>query len=210
MSGILYILCNLSCLANSHNSDLGTQDSGDEVCAPDVPDTRYTEGSVLEVRSGELPLIDPVPDPDDLLVDLKYALVLDPLYVGDSEPVLGVDGNGEVVVALDHVLLDVALVVGLRVEVRVQDRVVQHRQRGRLHEEGQHCQVRVLFLQSLPKSKHLSGIDLISEHKEWYGARLSHGLSHGLLHPGKLLDLILRFHPRQRSHLNHLLTGSVS
>ena len=114
---VLHILCDLAGLSDSHNSDLRAEDGWNEIGTSDVSNTRYAESGILEVSCRELALLRSISHAHDLRVNLENALILDTLNVRHSEPILGIDGNREVVILLNYILLYITVLVGFRVEV---------------------------------------------------------------------------------------------
>ena len=125
--GVLDILCDLSGFANGHDGYLRAQDGWHKVGTADVPNTGNAEGGTLEVCGSQLALVGPLSHADYLLINLEDALILDTLNVGDSESILGIDCDRKVLILLNDVFLDITVLICFRVEVRIHDWELSHR-----------------------------------------------------------------------------------
>ena len=125
--GVLHILRDLAGFADGHDGDLRAQDGWYKVGAADVPHTRNAECGTLEVCGSQLALVGPLSHADYLLINLEDALILDTLNVGDSESILGIDCDRKVLILLNDVFLDITVLICFRVEVRIHDWKLSHR-----------------------------------------------------------------------------------
>lgn len=145
-------------LADRNDSGLGSQNSGHEILSTDVANGRDAESAIVEVCLSETSVGGARRQVFQVIINLENALRLDLLDVGDGETVGAVNRNAEVVVVLQDVPLDVALVVELVVDVRVNHGELSHRDRARLNEKWQHGQIGVHFLHFFAESNQGSGV----------------------------------------------------
>lgn len=123
-------------LANRNDCSLGTQDGRHEVLSTNVTNGRNTESSIVEVCLNETSIGCPLRQVLQVIIDLQNALVLHLLDVGDGEAVGAINSNAIVVVVLEHVPLDVAIVVEIIIDVRVDYGELTHGDGACFDEEG--------------------------------------------------------------------------
>lgn len=100
------------------------------------------------------------------MVDVENRHLLALLDDRDDESVRGINSNSDVVILLDHVLLDIASFISLRVDVDVHQWVFSESERHSLDEEGKHGETLVSGLELLSKSDHVGGIVVILVNEE--------------------------------------------
>ena len=104
-------------LSDRNNGGLWTKNGRYKVPSTDVTDAGNTEGPIVEVCLGKTAVRGLIRQIFQVTIDLKNALGLDGLDVWNSQAIWTVDGDTEVVVMLDHVLLNVAFAIQLVVDV---------------------------------------------------------------------------------------------
>eukprot|EP00355_Strombidium_rassoulzadegani_P010507 CAMPEP_0168615510 /NCGR_PEP_ID=MMETSP0449_2-20121227/4540_1 /TAXON_ID=1082188 /ORGANISM="Strombidium rassoulzadegani, Strain ras09" /LENGTH=190 /DNA_ID=CAMNT_0008656249 /DNA_START=215 /DNA_END=786 /DNA_ORIENTATION=- len=170
---------------------------GTKYLPPMFPRLLTEKEAALEVGPGQLVVLGLVNQGPQVSVEIQDALLTHLLDVGSHEPIVRVDGHREVVIALDHVLLDHALSIqSLRVDHGVNHRELVHCQGNGLDEEGQQGQIVDVLLELLPDGEQPGHVDVVGEGEERNLERLRHGLGHRLLNTHDLLDLVLPRHAR--------------
>ena len=104
-------------LSDRNDGGLWTKNGRYKVPSTDVTDAGNTEGSIVEVCLGKTAVRSLIRQIFQVTIDLKNALGLDGLDVWNSQAICTVDGDTEVVIVLDHVLLNVAFAIQLVVDV---------------------------------------------------------------------------------------------
>ena len=117
---------------DTEDRDLGRVDDRREAGAADAAEARDRERRALHVGRRDLPLAHALRDRAELLAELEDALAVDVLDDGNDEAVWRVDGDADVVVALEDER------VLLRRERRVELGELLQRDDRCLHEKGKH------------------------------------------------------------------------
>ena len=104
-------------LSDRNDGGLRTKNGRYKVPSTDVTDAGNTEGSIVKVCLGKAAVRGLIRQIFQITIDLKNALGLDGLDVWNSQAIWTVDGDTEVVIMLDHVLLNVAFAIQLVVDV---------------------------------------------------------------------------------------------
>ena len=175
-------------LANCNDRGLWAEDSRDEVLATDVSNGRNTECSVVEVCLNETSISCSLRQVFQVTVDLQNTLVLHLFDVGHGETIRAVDCNAEVVVVLQDVPLDVAIVVEVVIDVRIDHGVLTHGNGACFDEEWQHRKVGVHLFHLFAEQDQGCCVHGVGEGERWDRQSLSHCLSHRLLHSCDALD----------------------
>ena len=104
-------------LSDRNDGGLRTKYGRYKVPSTDVTDAGNTEGSIVKVCLGKTAVRGLIRQIFQITIDLKNALGLDGLDVWNSQAIWTVDGDTEVVIMLDYVLLNVAFAIQLVVNV---------------------------------------------------------------------------------------------
>ena len=104
-------------LSDRNDGGLRTKNGRYKVPSTDVTDAGNTEGSIVKVCLGKTAVRGLIRQIFQITIDLKNALGLDGLDVWNSQAIWTVDGDTEVVIMLDYVLLNVAFAIQLVVDV---------------------------------------------------------------------------------------------
>ena len=95
--------------ADSYDCGLWAQDCWNEVLATNVSHAAHRESSIFKIRLRKLIALSLLNQFPHVLINLENAFALDRLDIGCSQSILGVNGDTEVMVFLNNILLNVPL-----------------------------------------------------------------------------------------------------
>lgn len=137
---------------------------------------RKTDGSSLEFFSSQFGIFSKVPQPLELILDLKETDVVDIFDVRDDQAVGRVDGDTDIVAGVDAVLEGVDFGVVKRVHL---GELFESQRKG-LDEDAHYGDLLVVFLQGLSHPLYLSDVELLMKVQVGNGVAFSHRFLHAL------------------------------
>ena len=146
--GVWHVLGFFLDLADCHHDQLGTENGGDHVLPSQFANALHSERAFLKVWGCQLALWSLLSQVENLLIDLRNALLLHLFDIREKQSFRWFHTNRYVMVLLNNVLTQVPVFISRSCyEVWVYYRVLGKRYRCRFHEEGIQCYLRVLLLE---------------------------------------------------------------
>ena len=104
-------------LSDRNDGSLWTKDGRYKVPSTDVTNAGNTESSIVKVCLGKAAVRGLIRQVLKITVDLKNALGLDGLDVWNSQAICTINSDTEIVIVLDHVLLNIAFAIQIVIDM---------------------------------------------------------------------------------------------